>query len=362
MTRRPRSSSSFHPRLRIAQVAPLFESVPPQLYGGTERVVSYLTEDLVRRGHAVTLFASGDSATAAKLICVCGKAIRLDPAHPDPYALHALMLERVCRHASSFDVIHFHTDGLHLPVARRCPGVCSVTTLHGRLDIPGLAALYHEFSEQPLVSISNAQRRPLNDANWIATVYHGLPPQIHAVTETPGRYLAFLGRIAPEKGVECAVEIARRTEIALKIAAKIDRCDHEYFDTRIAGLIDGSLVDFIGEITEVEKTRFLGDAIALLFPIDWPEPFGLTMIEAMACGTPVIGFRRGSVPEIIDEGVTGFIVDDVDAAVACVARARSLNRRRCREVFEQRFQVSQMSQAYCEVYELARQRTCPAVS
>jgi glycosyltransferase involved in cell wall biosynthesis len=356
------TSSSFYPRLRIAQVAPLFESVPPRLYGGTERVVSYLTEDLVRQGHAVTLFASGDSATAAKLISVCDRAIRLDPAHPDPYALHAVMLERVCRYASSFDVIHFHTDGLHLPVARRCPRVCSVTTLHGRLDTPGLAALYREFAEQPLISISAAQRGPLNGVNWIATVYHGLPPQIHAVTETPGRYLAFLGRIAPEKGIERAVEIARRSEIPLKIAAKIDRADQQYFDTRIAGLIDGSFVDFIGEITEVEKTRFLGDAIALLFPIDWPEPFGLTMIESMACGTPVIGFRRGSVPEILDEGVTGFVVDDVDAAVACVARARGLSRKRCRERFEQRFRVAQMSQGYCDVYELARQQTCPVMS
>jgi glycosyltransferase involved in cell wall biosynthesis len=356
------TASPFLPRLRIAQVAPLFESVPPQLYGGTERVVSYLTEDLVRQGHAVTLFASGDSVTSAELISVCDRAIRLDPGHPDAYALHALMLERVCRHASSFDVIHFHTDGLHLPVARRCPKVSSVTTLHGRLDTPGLAALYHEFSEQALVSISNAQRRPLADANWIATVYHGLPPQIHAATETPGQYLAFLGRIAPEKGVERAIEIARRSEIPLKIAAKIDRSDQEYFDTRIACLIEGSLVDFIGEITEVEKTRFLGDAIALLFPIDWPEPFGLTMIEAMACGTPVIGFRRGSVPEIIDDGVTGFIVDNLDSAVGCVARAHSLSRKRCREMFEQRFHVARMSQGYCDVYELARQHNCPVMS
>ena len=351
--------SSFHPRLRIAQVAPLFESVPPKLYGGTERVVSYLTEDLVRQGHAVTLFASGDSVTAAELIAICDRALRLDPARPDAFALHALMLERVCRHASSFDVIHFHTDGLHLPVARRCPRVCSVTTLHGRLDTPGLAALYREFSEQPLVSISNAQRGPMASANWLATVYHGLPLQIHTATDAPGQYLAFLGRIAPEKGIERAIEIARRSEIPLKIAAKIDRSDQEYFETEVACLIDGSLIDFIGEITEVEKTRFLGDAIALLFPIDWPEPFGLTMIEAMACGTPVIGFRRGSVPEIIDDGVTGFIVDDLDAAVDRVARARSLSRKRCREQFEQRFQVAQMSQGYCDVYELALQQTRP---
>jgi glycosyltransferase involved in cell wall biosynthesis len=346
-----------HP-LRIAQVAPLFESVPPKLYGGTERVVSYLTEDLVRQGHTVTLFASGDSVTAAQLVSVCDRALRLDPAHPDPFALHALMLERVFRRAGSFDVIHFHTEGLHLPLARRCAGSCSVTTLHGRLDIAGLTALYQEFSEQPLISISNAQRRALAHANWAATIYHGLPPGLHAASEVPGRYLAFLGRIAQEKGIERAIAIARRTEIPLKIAAKIDRGDQAYFDAQIAHLIDGSLVEFVGEISELEKTRFLGDALALLFPIDWPEPFGLTMIEAMACGTPVIAFRCGSVPEIIDEGVTGFIVDDLDKAVKCVERVGSLSRKRCRERFEQRFQVARMSQDYCGVYHLARQKPC----
>jgi glycosyltransferase involved in cell wall biosynthesis len=351
------TSSLCHP-LRIAQVAPLFESVPPKLYGGTERVVSYLTEELVRRGHSVTLFASGDSVTAAHLVSVCDRALRLDPAHPDPFALHALMLERVFRRAGSFDVIHFHTDALHLPLARRCAGVCSVTTLHGRLDIPGLADLYLEFREQPLISISNAQRRVLPRGNWAATVYHGLPPELHAPTLTPGRYLAFLGRIAWEKGIERAIAIARRTEIPLKIAAKIDQGDREYFEARIAHLIDGSLVEFIGEIGEVEKTRFLGDALALLFPIDWPEPFGLTMIEAMACGTPVIAFRSGSVPEIVDQGVTGFIVDDLDAAVKCVEYAGSLSRKRCRERFEQRFQAARMSQDYYGVYQLARQRPC----
>jgi glycosyltransferase involved in cell wall biosynthesis len=347
-----------HTPLRIAQVAPLFERLPPQLYGGTERVVSYLTEDLVRQGHAVTLFASGDSVTAAQLIPVCDRAIRLNPARPDPFAMHALMLERVSRHAGAFDVIHFHTDGLHLPVTRRFASVCSVTTLHGRLDVPGLEGLYREFSEQPLISISDAQRRPLAGANWIATVYHGLPPQIHTATETPGRYLAFLGRITPEKGIERAIAIAHRSGIPLKIAAKIDRADREYFTAEIDRLIDGSLVEFVGEITEVEKTRFLGDAIALLFPIDWPEPFGLAMIEAMACGTPIIGFRRGSVPEIIDEGVTGFVVDDVDAAVECVVRVPGLSRKRCRERFEQRFQVERMSKDYCKAYELATQQSC----
>jgi glycosyltransferase involved in cell wall biosynthesis len=351
------TSSLCHP-LRIAQVAPLFESVPPKLYGGTERVVSYLTEDLVRRGNSVTLFASGDSVTAAHLVSVCNRALRLDPAHPDPFAMHALMLERVFRRAGSFDVIHFHTDGLHLPLARRCADICSVTTLHGRLDIAGLAALYLEFREQPLISISNAQRRVLARANWAATIYHGLPPELHTPTAVPGRYLAFLGRIAREKGIERAISIARRTDIPLKIAAKIDCAEREYFDARIAPLIDGSLVEFVGEIGELEKTRFLGDALALLFPIDWPEPFGLTMIEAMACGTPVIAFRCGSVPEVIDEGVTGFIVDDLNAAVKCVERAGNLSRKRCRERFEQRFQVARMSQDYCDVYQSTRQKPC----
>lgn len=343
------ASAPRHP-LRIAQVAPLFESVPPKLYGGTERVVSCLTEDLVRQGHAVTLFASGDSVTAAQLVSVCDRALRLDPVHPDPFALHTLMLERVFRRAGSFDVIHFHTDGLHLPLARRCAGVRSVTTLHGRLDIPGLQSLYEEFSEQPLISVSNAQRRPLPRANWAATIYHGIPPQMHAATEAPGRYLAFLGRIAREKGIERAITIARRTGIPLKIAAKIDPADRAYFDASIARLIDGSLVEFIGEIGELEKTRFLGDALALLFPVDWPEPFGLTMIEAMACGTPIIAFRCGSVPEIIDDGVTGHIVDDLDKAVKCVADVGGLSRKRCRERFEQRFTVARMSQDYCSVY------------
>jgi glycosyltransferase involved in cell wall biosynthesis len=351
------ASPPRHP-LRIAQVAPLFESVPPKLYGGTERVVSYLTEDLVRQGHSVTLFASGDSITAAELVSVCDRALRLDPAQPDAFALHALMLERVFRRAGSFDVIHFHTDGLHLPLARRCMGLCCVTTLHGRLDIPGLAALYQEFSEQPLISVSDAQRRPLPRANWAATIHHGVPPGLHAPTEVPGRYLAFLGRIAREKGIERAIAIARRTDIPLKIAAKIDPADRGYFEARIAPLIDGSLVEFVGEISEREKTRFLGDALALLFPIDWPEPFGLTMIEAMACGTPVIAFRCGAVPEVIDEGITGFIVDDLDKAVKCVERTSSLSRKRCRERFEQRFQVARMSRDYCSVYHLARQQLC----
>jgi glycosyltransferase involved in cell wall biosynthesis len=352
------TASPIRQPLRIAQVAPLFESVPPKLYGGTERVVSYLTEDLVRQGHEVTLFASGDSVTAAQLVPVCERALRLDPAHPDAFALHALMLEKVFRRAGSFDVIHFHTDRLHLPLARRCANVCSITTLHGRLDIVGLAALYGEFREQPLISISNAQRQPLPGANWAATVHHGLPPELHTPTEVPGRYLAFLGRIAQEKGIERAIAIARRTGIPLKIAAKIDSADREYFNAKVAPLVDDSLVEFIGEISEFEKTRFLGDALALLFPIDWPEPFGLTMIEAMACGTPVIAFRCGSVPEVVDEGVTGFVVDDLDTAVSCVERVGKLSRARCREMFEKRFPVARMAKEYCAAYQSARQQPC----
>ena len=344
------SGSSFYRRLRIAQVAPLYESVPPKLYGGTERVVSYLTEQQVQQGHRVTLFASGDSVTAAELVSVCKRALRLDPLG-DPIAVHMRMLKEVVRRAGSFDVIHFHTDDLHLELARRYAISC-VTTLHGRLDLPRLAPVYREYSELPLVSISNAQRRPLAWANWAATVHHGLPLDLHRASYSPGRYLAFLGRIAPEKRVDRAIAIAQRTQIPLKIAAKVDLVDRDYFTAVIEPLIDGGLIEYIGEITDGEKTRFLGDAMALLFPIDWPEPFGLVMIEALACGTPVIAFRCGSVPEIIDEGVSGFIVDDLETAVSCVERAGNLSRRRCREVFEQRFAASHMVDAYRSVYDL----------
>ena len=345
------SAFSFRRQLHIAQVAPLYESVPPKLYGGTERVVSYLTEQQVQQGHRVTLFASGDSTTSAELVSVCKRALRLDPLGADPVTLHMRMLKEVVRRAGSFDVIHFHTDDLHLALARRHALSC-VTTLHGRLDLPRLAPVYREYSELPLVSISNAQRRPLAWANWAATVHHGLPLDLHRASESPGRYLAFLGRIAPEKRVDRAIAIAQRTHIPLKIAAKVDRIDRDYFTAEIEPLIDGCLIEYVGEITDREKSRFLGDAIALLFPIDWSEPFGLVMIEALACGTPVIAFRCGSVPEIIDEGVNGFIVDDLDTAVSCVERARNLSRRRCREVFEQRFAASHMVDAYSSVYDL----------
>jgi glycosyltransferase involved in cell wall biosynthesis len=336
--------------LRIAQVAPLYESVPPKLYGGTERVVSYLTEELVRQGHDVTLFASADSKTSAQLVPVCPRALRLDAGRPDPVALHLAMLEQLFRQADEFDLIHFHTDGLHLPLARRHE-VPSVTTLHGRLDLRGLDVLYREFSELPLVSISDAQRQPLAWANWAATVYHGLPLTLHRPTFGPGRYLAFLGRVSPEKRLDRAIEIARRLKLPLKIAAKVDAADRDYFRQQIEPLIGGPLIEFLGEITEAQKTAFLGDALALLFPVDWPEPFGLCMIEAMACGTPVIAFRCGSVPEVIDEGITGYIVEDIESAVEAVQRARTLDRARCRETFERRFSAERMARDYCCVYE-----------
>jgi glycosyltransferase involved in cell wall biosynthesis len=336
--------------LRIAQVAPLFESVPPRLYGGTERVVSYLTEELVALGHEVTLFASGDSRTSAELVPVCPRALRLDPDRPEPNALHVVMLEEVFRRASRYDVIHFHVDTLHLPLARRYD-VPSVTTLHGRLDLRGLERLYAEYADLPLVSISNSQREPLEWANWVATVYHGIPLDLHRPTYGPGKYLAFLGRVSVEKRVDRAIAIAKRLDIPLKIAAKVDRADWDYFKQEIEPLISPPLVEFVGEINDEEKSAFLGDAIALLFPIDWPEPFGLSMIEAMACGTPVVAFRCGSVPEVVDEGVTGFIVDDLDSAVSAVREAARLDRRRVRERFEMRFSAKRMAQDYCKVYQ-----------
>jgi glycosyltransferase involved in cell wall biosynthesis len=335
--------------LRIAQVAPLHESVPPRLYGGTERVVSYLTEELVRQGHRVTLFASGDSITSADLVPGCERALRLDPRRPAVGALHSVMIEKVFKRAATFDIIHCHTDSMHLSLARRCP-VPVLTTLHGRLDLVGLDSLHHEFSDLPLVSISDAQRAPLPWASWAATVHHGLPAGLLVPAYTPGSYLAFLGRIAPEKGVDRAVAIAQRSGVPLRIAAKVDEVDREYFATCIKPLLSRPLVQFVGEISENDKSAFLGGALALLFPIDWPEPFGLAMIEAMACGTPVIAFRRGSVPEVVDPGVTGFIVESVEEAVEAVPRARRLDRRRCRQMFEERFSAERMALSYCEVY------------
>lgn len=338
--------------MRIAQVAPLYESVPPRLYGGTERVVSWLTEELIRQGHHVTLFASGDSRTRGTLISTWPTALRLDPNNPEPHSLHVLQMEEVFRRAAAFDVLHFHVDSMHLPLARRT-NTPVLTTLHGRLDMPGLAELYAEFEELPIVSISKAQRRQLPQANWIGTVYHGLPLDMHVPKYEPGQYLAFLGRISPEKRPDRAIEIARRSGVPLHIAAKVDAVDRAYFEALKAD-IDGSFIRYVGEVAEAEKGEFLRNALALLFPIDWPEPFGLAMIEAMACGTPVIAFRAGSVPEVIDEGLTGRIVDSVEQGVACVDEARHWDRRRCREVFERRFTDRRMALDYGQLYERVR--------
>jgi len=336
--------------LKIAQVAPLFESVPPKYYGGTERVVSYLTEELVRQGHEVTLFASGDSVTKAHLIAPCRRSLRLDKNCVDQLAHHILMLEIVFKQAYRFDIIHFHIDYLHFPLSRR-HNVPHVTTLHGRLDIPDLVPLYREFGEMPVVSISNSQREPLPWLNWQGTVYHGLPEDLYTFREEHGKYLAFLGRIAPEKRVDRAIEIAKRTGIPLKIAAKVDKVDKEYFETVVQPLLRDPLIEYLGEIGDGEKNEFLGNAYALLFPIDWPEPFGLVMIEAMACGTPVIAYRRGSVPEVLEEGVTGFIVQGLEDAVEAVYKVRDINRRRCREVFEERFSATRMTRDYLNIYK-----------
>jgi glycosyltransferase involved in cell wall biosynthesis len=341
--------------MRIAQVAPLFESVPPTYYGGTERIVSYLTEALVHAGHRVTLFASGGSTTAAELVPVTPGPLRLDRQCIDWIAHHVLLLERVFQRADEFDVIHFHMDYLHFPFSRRRAG-CHLTTLHGRLDIPDLAPLYREFTDMPLVSISDAQRAPLGKVNWQATVHHGLPETGYQFHPEGGNYLAFLGRISREKRVDRAIEIARQAGMPLRIAAKVDKADAAYFATTIEPLLDDPLVEYLGEIGEDQKSEFLGNAYALLLPIDWPEPFGLVMIEAMACGTPVIAFRNGSVPEIIADGETGFVVDSVEEAVAAVAKIHQLSRRRCREVFEQQFTASRMAVDYLRVYARMKNR------
>jgi glycosyltransferase involved in cell wall biosynthesis len=337
--------------MKIAQVAPLFESVPPVQYGGTERVVSFLTEELVQQGHDVTLFASGDSQTSAKLEAVIPRALRGSPYYQDSLAFQLLQLDRVAQLAHRFDLIHYHVDFLHFPLSRlmRKP---QVTTLHGRLDLPALPALYSEFSEMPVISISLDQRRPLNGlARWEGNVYHGLPASFGARAAGAGEYLAFLGRISPEKRVDRAIEIAARAGMKLKVAAKVDPADRVYFDTVIRPLITQPHVEFIGEIGDSQKEAFLQGARALLFPIDWPEPFGLVMIEAMACGVPVIAFSNGSVPEILENGKTGFVVASVDEAVAAVARLGELDRRRIRVEFENRFSVSRMARDYVKIYE-----------
>lgn len=336
--------------MRIAQVAPLYESVPPKYYGGTERVVSYITEELVRQGHEVTLFASGDSVTSAQLVAACRRSLRLDKRCVDQMAHHILMLEQVFQRASEFDVVHYHVDYLHFPLSRR-GSIAHVTTLHGRLDMPDLVPLYQEYREIPLVSISASQREPLPWVNWQATVYHGLPDDLLRFHPEPEGYLAFLGRISPEKRVDRAIEIAKQVRIPLKIAAKVDHVDEDYFEGIIEPLMRDPLVEFVGEIGEGEKDAFLGNASALLFPIDWPEPFGLVMIEAMACGTPVIAYRKGSVPEVVEEGCTGFVVGGLEDAVEAIRQVPNLSRERCREVFEQRFTATRMASDYLQVYE-----------
>ena len=338
--------------MKIAQVAPLYESVPPRTYGGTERVVSYLTEELVAQGHEVTLFASGDSVTAAQLIAPRKRALRLDNDVFDPLAHHYVMLEEVFERASRFDIIHFHTDYLHFPLVRRHP-VPHLTTLHGRLDIPDLMPLYKKFSQMPVVSISNAQRTPLPRANWQGTVYHGLPLDLYACGNKPQNYLAFVGRISPEKRLDRAIEIAARAGMRLRIAAKTDAADRDYMEQIIQPILRSSSAELIGEIGEKDKKEFLANASALLFPIDWPEPFGLVIIEAMACGTPIIAFRRGSVPELIEEGVTGYIVDDIEGALQALRKIQDFDRRRCRRVFEERFSAARMANDYLSLYRRA---------
>ncbi len=335
--------------MRIAQVAPLIESVPPKLYGGTERVAAYLTEELVRQGHQVTLFASGDSETSAELVPIVPRALRLDRKYINPEIFHLLLIEQVYQRAGDFDVIHFHLDALHFPVTRRM-GLPNITTMHGRLDLPELHALFREYQEIPVVSISEAQRHLLPHACWQATVYNGVPAGSYTFREEPGSYLAFLGRISPEKRVDRAIEIARRVGMPLRIAAKVDPADEKYFQERIRPLLDDPLVEYLGEIGEREKDAFLGNAYALLLPIDWPEPFGLVMIEAMACGTPVVAYRHGSVPEVVDHGVTGFIVDDIESAAAALWQIDSISRHNCRQVFEKRFSASRMARDYVAVY------------
>jgi glycosyltransferase involved in cell wall biosynthesis len=337
-------------RLRIAQVSPLYESVPPKLYGGTERVVSFLTEELVAMGHDVTLFASGDSVTTARLVPVCDRALRLNRECIDQLASHVAMVQMVQSEMENFDVVHYHIDYLHYPVSKLRP-FPHVTTLHGRLNICELNELYKVFNDMPVISISFAQRQPMPHINWFGNVYHGLPPTLLQPRFAEGKYLAFLGRISPEKGIDRAIEIATRSGIPLKVAAKIDKADEVYFEQHIKGMLNHPLVEFVNEINENEKQEFLSNAIALLFPINWPEPFGLVMIEAMACGTPVIAYKNGSVPEIIEHERNGFVVEDQEQAVKAVQNISSIERRECRRIFEDRFTSERMAQDYVNIYQ-----------
>jgi glycosyltransferase involved in cell wall biosynthesis len=336
--------------MRIAQLSPLTEAVPPKLYGGTERVISWLTEELVAMGHDVTLFASGDSTTSAKLEAMWPKALRLDGSVRDPNALHMAMIEQVCRRADEFDIIHTHLDYYPFSLMSR-QHVPFVTTLHGRLDLPEHQPMFETFSSVPVVSISNSQRRPIHKANWAGTVHHGLPRNLLSPLPIKPSYLAFLGRISPEKRVDRAVRIAQRCGLPLKIAAKVDAVDVDYFDDEIRPLFAQPHVEYIGEITDSQKSEFLSGAVALLVPIDWPEPFGLVMIEAMACGTPVIAYNRGSVPEVVEDGITGFVVEDETSAVGAINNLPKLPREGVRRHFEEKFTARRMAEDYLRIYQ-----------
>lgn len=335
--------------MKVAQIAPLTEAVPPTLYGGTERVVSWLTEELVALGHDVTLFASGDSVTTARLEPLWPRALRLDGTVRDPNALHMMMLEHVYRRSDEFDLMHFHLDYYPFSLMSR-QSTPFITTLHGRLDLPEHQPVFSTFASIPVVSISNAQRRPVPKANWAATVHHGLPVDLLRPLPVRPSYLAFLGRISPEKRVDTAIHIAQRCGLPLKIAAKVDAADQDYFDETIRPLLATPGVEYIGEIADAQKAAFLSGAIALLVPIDWPEPFGLVMIEAMACGTPIVAFNRGSVPEIIEDGVNGFVVEDETSAAGAVRDLVSLSRSRIRQHFEERFTARRMAEDYVHLY------------
>jgi glycosyltransferase involved in cell wall biosynthesis len=336
--------------MKIAQIAPLFESVPPQAYGGTERVIFYLTEELIRLGHEVTLFASGDSMTAGELVAPVENSIRLTPGDQTWLIHHTIQMENLRQRAAEFDVIHYHIDYLHFPLARQLR-VPHVTTLHGRLDLPGLDLLYQRFQDSPLVSASHSQRTPQPHVNWVGTVHHGLPPDLYTFAAEAGDYFAFVGRVSPEKRLDRAIEIAERCGVPIHIGAKLDVADAPYFNTVIKPLLRRPGVRFLGEVGQKEKQELLEHAKALLFPIDWPEPFGLVMIEALSCGTPVVAYRNGAVPEILEDGVTGFIVDNQDDAVRAALRIDTIERRNCRAAFERRFTANRMATDYLRIYE-----------
>lgn len=347
--------------MRIAQVAPLWESVPPKLYGGTERIVSYITEALVCMGHDVTLFASGDSVTAARLDAICPQALRLNTGIFNRDAPMLMLQERALGMTGEFDVVHSHLDFLGFPLARRNPQPV-ITTLHGRLDLPELEPVFREYAEMPLVSISDAQRRPLPWANWQATVHHGLPQDLYTYHPQHEGYLAFLGRISPEKRPDHAIELAKRTGLPLRIAAKVDPADTQYFKQQIEPLLDHPLIEFIGEISDAQKNDFVGNALALVCPYDWPEPFGLVLIEALACGTPVLAYRRGSIPEVIEDGVTGLVSENLSEMAESVAKIADIDRRRCRAAFDERFTADRMARDYVALYErIIEERSAPKV-